>query len=186
MGRTYAGTQCQNRQTIGDVCGKHKALKFGRIDGDIPSAVLSDFVKRLPAEEQGRACGGAAKSDTGKAIAVVDGQREHDMGVADAVPGAADFSAKSDVQQPESASLLKRRRAAEDGATSSGRRGRIVAGFGEGRVDDVVADERSRIAEGARRGDKRREEGQRGRVVHFMSGADIDRSAGGAWHLGRR
>ena len=65
-------------------------------------------------------------------------------------------------------------------------RGRIVSGFGVGRVEDVAADEARRIAEGARRGDRRRESGEIGRMTHFMSGRDLDRGAGGAWHLGRR
>ena len=64
-------------------------------------------------------------------------------------------------------------------------RSRIVSGFGDGRVDDVAADEARRIAEGARRGDARRNEGTRGRMTDF-SGADLDRGAGGAWHAGRR
>ena len=42
-----------------------------------------------------------------------------------------------------------------------------------------------RIAEGARRGDARRNEGTRGRMTVF-SGGDLDRGAGGAWHAGRR
>lgn len=63
--------------------------------------------------------------------------------------------------------------------------GRIVTGFGAERVEDVAADERRRIAENARRGDERRETGTRGRVTD-CTGADLDRSAGGAWHAGRR
>ncbi len=73
---------------------------------------------------------------------------------------------------------LLRRRAGE-------RRGVIVSGFGDERVDDVAADEARRIAEGARRGDERRREGDRGRMVD-RSGNDLDRGAGGAWHAGRR
>ena len=64
-------------------------------------------------------------------------------------------------------------------------RSRIVSGFGDERVDDVAADEVSRIAAGARRGGERRNEGTRGRMTDF-SGADLDRGAGGAWHAGRR
>ena len=62
---------------------------------------------------------------------------------------------------------------------------RIVTGFGEERVDDVVADERRRIDEGARRGRRRNQEGTRGRMVGF-DGQELDRSAGSAWHAGRR
>ena len=66
-----------------------------------------------------------------------------------------------------------------------GARSRIVTGFGSERVDDVTADEARRIADGVRRGVQRRETGSRGRMTDY-SGADLDRSAGGAWHVGRR
>ena len=62
---------------------------------------------------------------------------------------------------------------------------RIVTGFGEERVEDVLADEARRVAEGVRRGERRRDEGVRGRM-RDMGDQDLDRSAGGAWHLGRR
>ena len=62
-----------------------------------------------------------------------------------------------------------------NGADAPGvRRGRIVHGFGRDRVEDVAAEERRLIAEGARRGDARRNEGTRGRVTN-MRGEDIDR-----------
>ena len=64
-------------------------------------------------------------------------------------------------------------------------RSRIVTGFGHERVDDLAADEARRIAEGARRGDARRNEGTRGRMTDF-TGDDLDRGAGGAFRLGRR
>ena len=64
-------------------------------------------------------------------------------------------------------------------------RSRIVSGFAEERVEDVAADETRRIAEGARRGDARRDEGTRGRMTSF-SGEDLDRGAGGVRRAGRR
>ena len=64
------------------------------------------------------------------------------------------------------------------------RRSNIVTGF-DVRVDDVVADEERRIAEGARRGDQRRRDGTRGRITD-LTGADLDRAAGGAFSSGRR
>ena len=64
-------------------------------------------------------------------------------------------------------------------------RSRIVTGFGHERVDDLAADEARQIAEGARRGDARRNEGTRGRMTDF-TGDDLDRGAGGAFRLGRR
>ena len=62
---------------------------------------------------------------------------------------------------------------------------RIVTGFGNDRVEDVAADERRRVADGAQRGSQRREDGTRGRMTTF-GGVDLDRSAGGAWHAGRK
>ncbi len=62
---------------------------------------------------------------------------------------------------------------------------RIVTGFGSERVEDLVADERRREAEGARRGVARREEGTRGHMTSF-GGEDLDRAAGGPWQAGRR
>ena len=40
------------------------------------------------------------------------------------------------------------------------------------RVDDVAVDERQRSAAGAQRGDRRREQGERGRMTD-LSGADL-------------
>ena len=68
---------------------------------------------------------------------------------------------------------------------SSGRRGRIVSGFGSERIDDIREDEERVGADARERAARRREEGTRGRMTGF-DGGDIDRSAGGAWHLGRR
>ena len=64
-------------------------------------------------------------------------------------------------------------------------RPRIVIGFGNGRVDDVVADEARRVEGGVHRAARRREEGERGRM-HDWDNNDLDRGAGGAWHTGRR
>ena len=80
---------------------------------------------------------------------------------------------------PEAAAPAPRNRS----AAAQGRR--IVTGFGSERVEDLVADERRREAEGARRGVARREEGTRGRMTSF-GGEDLDRAAGGPWQAGRR
>ncbi len=80
---------------------------------------------------------------------------------------------------PEAAAPAPRNRS----AAAQGRR--IVTGFGSERVEDLVADERRREAEGARRGVARREEGTRGRMTTF-GGEDLDRAAGGPWQSGRR
>ena len=60
----------------------------------------------------------------------------------------------------------------EGTTTAVSGRGRIVSGFGMERVDDVALDERQRNAAGAQRGDRRREQGERGRMTDF-SGADL-------------
>ena len=62
---------------------------------------------------------------------------------------------------------------------------RIVTGVGLERVENVPADERRRNSEGARRGRRRSDEGTRGMMVGF-EGQQLDRSAGVAWHVGRR
>ena len=64
-------------------------------------------------------------------------------------------------------------------------RPRIVTGFGAERIDDVASDEQRRLREGARRGTRRRETGERGRMRDFDDN-DLDRAAGGAWHAGKR
>ena len=64
-------------------------------------------------------------------------------------------------------------------------RPRIVTGFGNERVDDVVADEARRVEGGVHRAARRREEGERGRMRDWDNN-DLDRGAGGAWHTGRR
>ena len=64
-------------------------------------------------------------------------------------------------------------------------RARIATGFGSEHCADWRAEESRREAAGVARGVGRREGGLRGRMTD-MSGADLDRSAGGAWHAGRR
>ena len=107
-------------------------------------------------------------------------------------PGHAQRSATGlvagDAALWQSVRVATREQGVEAGRGSRGRGnggGRIVSGFGTERVDDVAADERQRSAAGAQRGDWRREMGERGRMTD-LSGVDLDRSAGGAWHAGRR
>ena len=107
-------------------------------------------------------------------------------------PGHAQRSATGlvagDAALRQSVRVATREQGVEAGRGSRGRGnggGRIVSGFGTERVDDVAADERQRSAAGAQRGDWRREMGERGRMTD-LSGVDLDRSAGGAWHAGRR
>ena len=65
------------------------------------------------------------------------------------------------------------------------RRRGIVTGFGAERSEDALGDQAQLEAEALRRAVQRRDEGTRGRVRDFR-GDDLDRSAGGAWHLGKR
>ena len=64
-------------------------------------------------------------------------------------------------------------------------RSRIVTGFGGERIDDVAADEVRRVEAGVRRAAHRREENERGRMRDWHDN-DLERSAGGAWHMGKR
>ena len=65
------------------------------------------------------------------------------------------------------------------------RRQGVVSGFGAERTDDALGDQAQRDKDAMSRARTRRDEGVRGRVRDFQ-GNDLDRSAGGAWSLGRR
>ena len=124
-------------------------------------------------------------SGTEHEVASADKQAGH-SGIGDGGPsiGVAGVSASSVVLKD--GVLIRPRRARQgeqqesgssNGADAAGvRRGRIVTGFGPDRVEDIAAKERRLIAEGARRGDERRNEGTRGRVTN-LRGEDIDRGA---------
>ena len=103
-------------------------------------------------------------------------------------PGVMRRSARLSVLQQDRAGAIGGQ-GAEDAQVAAvrgaGIGGVIVSGFGSSRVEDVAADERRRVAEGAQRGDQRRNDGTRGRMTTF-SGEDLDRSKGGAWHARRR
>ena len=108
------------------------------------------------------------------------------IGCGDAQCAAAGLAAGGAALR-RSVRVATREQGVEAGRGSRDRRsggGRIVSGFGAERVDNLAADERQRSAAGAQRGDRRSELGLRGRMTD-LSGADLDRSAGGAWHTGR-
>ena len=65
------------------------------------------------------------------------------------------------------------------------RRTGVVSGFGAERTDDALGDQARRDRDAISRARTRRDDGVRGRVRDFQ-GNDLDRSAGGAWSLGRR
>ena len=80
-------------------------------------------------------------------------------------------------------SLLKRQK--PEPGRETFRRARVVSGFGDERVDDVVLDEERRVAAGIARHAGRQARGERGRMTD-RTGADLDRSAGAAWYVGKR
>ena len=66
------------------------------------------------------------------------------------------------------------------------RRRGVVSGFGAERTEDALGDQERREREQCVRARVRYDEDVRDRVVHFMSGTDLDRSSGSAWFAGRR
>ena len=62
---------------------------------------------------------------------------------------------------------------------------RIVMGFGTERIDDLRAHDANMETAALERHEQRAKEGNRGRM-RDADGRDLDRSAGGAWHVGRR
>ena len=70
-------------------------------------------------------------------------------------------------------------------SSAPARRTGVVSGFGAERTDDALGDQAQRDRDAISRARTRRDDGVRGRVRDFQ-GNDLDRSAGGAWSLGRR
>jgi hypothetical protein len=156
-------------------CGK--ARSGGPVDGVCARAIGSDASASLTDSAVVPQALGLAASVSPPATSV-----ELDLGqrslLRDAALPREGVSALGEVSVQEASAATLARQVA-------GVRSRIVTGFGSERVDDVAADETRRIADGARRGDQRREDGSRGRMTDF-SGTDLDRSAGGAWRIDRR
>ena len=93
--------------------------------------------------------------------------------------GSAAFAPAAGAPTAPRGRLRRMGRAAEAGAP------RIVMGFGDERIDDVRAYEANMEADALDRHEHRVNEGDRGRM-RDADGRDLDRSAGGAWHAGRR
>ena len=91
---------------------------------------------------------------------------------------------RGDVSELHAASGSATSRAPAAPQTRSGQ-ARIATGFGSEHYADWRAEGQRREAENVARGVVRRDEGLVGRMTD-LSGADLDRSAGGAWHVGRR
>jgi hypothetical protein len=178
LGRTKEGTQClQARVLDSDLCRRHQKDKapYGLVTGEVPVGKLEHFV----ALARSRAKAIARSVQAAAAVSQREASKRASADAAVRLEGSRLKRRRAGGQ--ETLSLLGDRAA---GGQSSDRRARIVSGFGAERVEDVAADEARRIAEGAMRGELRREEGTRGRMRDFDN-QDLDRSAGGAWHLGR-
>ena len=111
------------------------------------------------------------------------GSRRGDAGVGRQDDAAAWFLAAADIggdaevtEEPVSVGHAK---------AAPARRQGVVSGFGAERTDDALGEQAQRDRDAMSRARTRRDEGVRGRVRDFQ-GNDLDRSAGGAWSLGRR
>ena len=165
--RDGVASQCRNWPVKGSqLCKQHKPARgkararYGLVADALPEDAVPELSAIWEAEQAG---------PRERGVGVADGR--HPDGAAPALTRQA--VPPSWVPPP-----------ACDVAASS-RRPRIVTGFGAERVEDVAADEARRWQEGAQRGSRRRDAGERGRAVDFH-GNELDRSAGGAWHAGRR
>ena len=69
--------------------------------------------------------------------------------------------------------------------SAAARRQGVVSGFGSERTDDALGVQAQRDRDAMSRARDRRDHGTRGRVRDFQDN-DLDRSAGGAWSVGRR
>lgn len=156
-----------------------------RADAACASGVLTPSRRLRRKTSAGPSPGGLAAtlSDAGLPLRTVS----DDAVVNESVPAASSSLPSTDVvtSGPGAERGTDRSSIAAASTSRTGGGGRIVTGFGSERVDDVVADERRRIAEGAQRGRQRSDAGVRGRMTTY-GGEDLDRSAGSAWHAGRR
>ena len=84
-----------------------------------------------------------------------------------------------------SASVAQGQRGVDQSGPAPARRRGVVSGFGAERTEDALGDHERRDREAMSRARVRREDGLRGQARDFQ-GNDLDRSAGGAWSLGRR
>ena len=107
----------------------------------------------------------------------------HDAGVRRQGDAAAWFLAAADVDG--SAGVARGSSGADQNGPAVARRRGVVSGFGAERTEDALGDRERRDRDAMTRARVRREDGVRGQARDFQ-GNDLDRSAGGAWSLGRR
>ena len=122
---------------------------------------------------RGRGRGGQAGSQRGAP----------DVGVRQQDDAAAWFLAAADMYG--SSGVAEEPRDVAQSRSAPARRQGVVSGFGAERTDDALGDQAQRDRDAMSRARARRDDGARGRVRDFQ-GNDLDRSAGGAWSLGRR
>ena len=164
--REGVASQCRNRPVKGhQVCQQHKPFRGKRKAryGLVVEALPEDVVPQLSALYQAEQ---ARTLDCGRSSS--ECMSGH---AGSSLPGASERTVRAT--------------APENMVGDGIRRSRIVTGFGAERVEDVAADEARRLQEGAQRGSHRRDTGERGRATDLYGNA-LDRSAGGAWHAGRR
>ena len=111
------------------------------------------------------------------------GSQMVDAGVCSQEDAAAWFLAAADIDG--GSGVLDEPRSVVHSGSAPVRRQGVVSGFGAERTDDALGDQAQRDREALSRARARRDDGVRGRVRDFQ-GNDLDRSAGGAWSLGRR
>ena len=195
--REGVARQCGGRPVQGlGLCAQHRAKgrgkgarlhnsRYGVVTGSLPEAVIPELL-----EEWRRLQPSVSVLEQGPTLPVGSGDRAASaapvsprsvrVGSTAVHPGVALASASAShpgsYGEPDTAPAVRRRPLT---------RSRVVTGFGDERIDDVIGDEEQRWAEGARRGNVRRETGTRGRM-RDLAGQDLDRSAGSAWHAGRR
>ena len=93
--------------------------------------------------------------------------------------------------QSENGSSLKHQvtavigNAARSSSTTRNMRRGVASGFGAERTEDALGDVRRAEQRACHRAAQRREGGKRGRMRDFNN-QDLGRSAGGAWHMGKR
>ena len=195
--REGVARQCANRPVQGlGLCGQHRAKgrgkgarshtsKYGVVTGPLPEAVIPEL------SEVWRQLQPAASSLQERPTAPVCSAERVASSTALVLPSSVRES-RDDVTpgvSPSSVCIPNPGSSLEASPVPAGRRrplarSRIVTGFGSERIEDVIGDEEQRWADGARRGNIRREAGARGRM-RDLAGHDLDRSAGSAWHVGK-
>ena len=111
------------------------------------------------------------------------GSQMVDAGVGSQEDAAAWFLAAADIDG--GSGVVDEPRSVVHSGSAPVRRQGVVSGFGAERTDDALGDQAQRDREALSRARARRDDGVRGRFRDFQ-GNDLDRSAGGAWSLGRR